>query len=279
MAAPVALPAAVRYWDLDGNIAGAGGASPSGIWDATVANWNQNANGNSAANTFTNGDDVYFSAGTNATGSYTVTLNGTQSVSSLNIEEGSPAFTGGTVNFSDATPAFVIASGATLNWGSTLLTATGNGSINLSGAGVLNFTQNLSFGGTLNFGGGTLRLSDATLNVTTLNITANSVIDFAGSASTLNVTNFNISAGVTLSIGSWTRSSDFFFVNNWAGATRNASGAPMNQIVFANWTGADTRWYSNNEVAPVPEPSTFAFIASGLALPFLARRPRRRALG
>lgn len=268
--------AATRYWDIDGSVVGAGGATPSGIWSSSSLTWNQNGNGNSSFNTFGSGDDAIFSAGTDATGAYTVTVSGTQNVSSITIQEGAPEFTGGTINFSDATPAFTINTGITLNWGSTAITATGNGAVNVSGGGVLNFTQDLGFSGTMNLGGGTLRLTDADLTLGTLNITANSVIEFAGSASSLNVSTLNISAGVTVTINGWTENVDYFYAQNWTGATREAGGAPMNRIVFAGWTGADTRWRSfDNQISVVPEPGmTGLFTLGSLTLCFANRRRR-----
>jgi hypothetical protein len=275
--------AAARYWDIDGPTAGPGGVSPSGIWSETAdQNWNQNLNGNSGFNTFGADNDAVFSAGATATGAYTVTISGTfgqiPNVSSITIEEGTPTFTGGTINFSDATPDLIINSGRTLNWGSTAITATGNGAVNLSGGGILNFTQDLSFSGTLNFGGGTLRLTDADLTLGTLNVTANSVIEFAGSASSLNLTNLSVSPGVTLTINQWVANTDYFYTQNWAGAAQDVSGSPMNRVVFASWTGADTRWYSADEqIAPIPEPARAGFwMIGGLAvLGGVARRRRR----
>ena len=203
------------YWDLNGATAGAG-ATPNGTWDTTSNNWNTRANGTVGTGTFTSGNNAIFSAGNTANGNYTVTVAGTENVSGITIKNGTPTFTGGTVNFSTATPNLVINAGRTLNWGSTGLTSSTN-ILNKSGTGILNFTQNLSFAGTVNFSGGTLRLTTADLTLGSLNVTGNTTIDFAGTVSSLNLTNLTISAGVTLTITNWTNATDYFFTTNWTG--------------------------------------------------------------
>ena len=90
----VAIP--TLSWDIDGNTAGAGGATPDGAWNATTANWNANYLGTGDAATWTNGMAAAFAAGTDATGAYTVTVDGTQDIGSLAFEEGEVTLTGGT---------------------------------------------------------------------------------------------------------------------------------------------------------------------------------------
>lgn len=519
------------YWDINGNASGAGGGTaPAGTWSTSVANWNTTSGGGSGGtiSSWVNGRDAVFSAGTNATGSFTVTVSGTVGVSSINVGEGTINFTGGTINFSDASPDFTVGTGLTATVGSVIsgsngLTKAGSGTLTLSGAntfsgnttinagalvaanntalgtstfgntiasggalhlqggitlnegsfsvagtGVSNtgalrnltgnnaltaaltltgnttiasdagtltlsgqvnlgstaglnaltvtgagnttftgsihdtgsitktgtgtltfsgstgntfsgglninsgtvimaktggtyaagggninvgdgvgtagsavlqynasnqlpnyttlltvnsdgklalngFAQTLdkiagtgqidlgtggylgvglnsgssTFGGsltgtgtveklgagtltitsdisnsnaTLALSGGTLQLSNADLVLGTLNVTANSIIDFAGTASTLNLTNLSIAAGVTLTILNWQAAVDFFASTNWTGAIHGVAGSsPMNQIIFSGFSGNDTRWLTgSNEITPyVPEPSTY----------------------
>src|SRR5882672_376770 len=59
------------YWDTNGATAGSSGAN--GTW-GTSNFWSTNSAGTAATAGFTSGRDAVFSAGTNATGSYTVTI-------------------------------------------------------------------------------------------------------------------------------------------------------------------------------------------------------------
>ena len=74
--ASISAQAAVRYWDLNGSAAGAGSTAPSGTWDTASANWNDAADGTGTATNFAAGDIAVFSAGGDATGSYTITGTG-----------------------------------------------------------------------------------------------------------------------------------------------------------------------------------------------------------
>src|SRR3954471_3711515 len=96
------LRAAV-FWDIDTtNKVGSGGATPSGIWSAIKADWNANADGIGIPTIWTPGETAIFAAGTDATGSYTVTVSGSQSLSGLTVEEGTVTQSGGTLNFGSA---------------------------------------------------------------------------------------------------------------------------------------------------------------------------------
>src|SRR5881227_2278189 len=98
-AMPATAPATTKYWDINGATAGAGGATPAGTWDTTTTNWSTDPNGALAATTWAANDSARFSAGAYATGSYTVTVSGNQSVTQLGVEEGNITFTGGTLTF------------------------------------------------------------------------------------------------------------------------------------------------------------------------------------
>jgi len=129
--------AAVKYWDIDGTTPGAGGATPSGTWDTgTTANWTQDPTGTSAAETWAANDSAVFSAGTDAVGSFTVTVSGTPAATGITFEEGVPTLSGGTIAMS-ATPFPMVANGNGVI-GSILsgteLTKTGTGTLTLNGA-------------------------------------------------------------------------------------------------------------------------------------------------
>lgn len=277
------------YWDTNGKSAGAGGTAPAGTW--TTSNSNKNWN-TTAAGTTTNpqawsaGADAVFSAGTDATGAYTVTVSGTQDVSSITVQEGSPSLDTGTINFSDASPDIAVVSGSTLTFGTALTSSTNSLTLgNASFTGTTVFSANTNLTGTVTLGGGTLRLADTSYNFGTLNVTGNSTIDFAG-ATTLTLSSLTISSGVTLTIQNWTRASDFFFTTNWSGVTKdifdNAGALPVSQVVFSGFGANQTGWDSyDNQIRPnVPEPSTYGALLLGALTGFFAwrrlvRRPAR----
>ena len=87
-------PAATKYWDIDGTTPGAGGDAPAGTWNTGGnANWTSSSAGTTAPTTWADGDDAVFSAGTNATNIFTITLDNTasppvQNAGNLTVEEG-----------------------------------------------------------------------------------------------------------------------------------------------------------------------------------------------
>jgi hypothetical protein len=279
------LDAAVLYWDNNSFVTGAG-TTPTAVWSTSgFANrkWSTSANGTSGTANFTSGSDAVFSAGTDATGAYTVTVSGTQNVSSITVQDGTPTFSAGTVNFNDATPDLIINSGRTLTFNSAL-TSSSSGGLRLSGGGTLSLGSTTSLTGTLDLGvsgtaGTTLRLNGVNLTVGTLNITSDSTIDFSGTAATLSVTNLSISAGVTLTIQNWASATDYFYATNWSGATLDLMGsAPMNQVIFNGFTANETGWDSwDKRIRPnVPEPSTYGAILLGSLTGFALWRRRHR---
>jgi autotransporter-associated beta strand protein len=85
------------YWDTNGTTPGSGGPSPSGTWGTGNLNWNTDPTGGSGGSftdTTTISTPVTFSAGTDATGNYTVTLSGNQSAAAVAITYGTVALTG-----------------------------------------------------------------------------------------------------------------------------------------------------------------------------------------
>lgn len=288
---PVSLAAqSTLYWDTNGKTAGAGGPSPSGTWSTSNSQkeWSSNSGGTVNPKAWTAGSSANFSAGTDATGAYTVTVNGTQDVTNITVDEGALTLDSGTINFNGASSNFIVnsTSAVTVNSdisGSIGLTKSGSGTLVFDSsdksytgtttvsAGILQLNFNQSFD-TVTLGGGTLLLSSVSTSITTLNVTANSIIDFGGAIAALNLTNLSVSSGVTLSIINWTVASDFFSTNAWAGATQdlpnNGNTAPLNRVVFAGFGADKTGWDSyDNQIRPnVPEPSTYgALLISILA--------------
>jgi fibronectin-binding autotransporter adhesin len=86
-----------RYWDINGATAGAGGATPAGTWNAVDPNWNSDYSGGAAGSVtaWSAGSVACFGAGTDATGTYTVTVDGTRDIRGLNFQDGTVTLTGG----------------------------------------------------------------------------------------------------------------------------------------------------------------------------------------
>jgi autotransporter-associated beta strand protein len=90
------------YWDPNGATTGAG-STPSGTWDTNSLNWSTNSAGASLTGTWSGGGAI-FSAGSDATGSYTINVSGTQTVTNLWVKNGTVTFTGGQLNFTGTGP-------------------------------------------------------------------------------------------------------------------------------------------------------------------------------
>src|SRR5437016_540559 len=87
--------AATYYWDTNGATLGTG-TNPNGVWDIGSSFWNFDRDGSVSAPTVTTSalDDLIFSAGSDATGAYTVTVSGTQEAKSLTFEDGTATLSG-----------------------------------------------------------------------------------------------------------------------------------------------------------------------------------------
>jgi fibronectin-binding autotransporter adhesin len=109
----------VRYWDIDGPTPGAGGTTPSGTWSSAAANWSPNAAGDAATEAWISGTAAgdgrvaFLSAGSDATGSFTVTIDGTNFASGMVVNQG-------TVNLSGAGVVGIGSGTVTVRQGTTL---------------------------------------------------------------------------------------------------------------------------------------------------------------
>ena len=152
------LRAQTLYWDINGNATTGTGATPAGTWSTGTGSWNTNSagTGGSIVN-WTNWSNAVFSAGTNGTGTYTVTVSGTVGIAGLTVQEGSPTFTGGTIQFS-GTPDFNIGTGltATIN---SVLDDQYYGGFNKTGAGNLVLGGTNTYQGPVTVSAGTLTLN------------------------------------------------------------------------------------------------------------------------
>ena len=91
------LHAANRYWDSNGDTAGAG-ATPAGTWGSDSF-WNTlDGTGTGVFSTAVGtGNVALFSAGTDAVNAYTVTVSGTQAAQGVGIQDGTVTLSGGVI--------------------------------------------------------------------------------------------------------------------------------------------------------------------------------------
>src|SRR5215218_1841184 len=83
--------AASFYWDIDTTaVIGSGGATPSGTWNATNLTWNDLPDGSNLPGSWTPDGIAVFSADADATGAYSVAVEGVQSVGGLSFKDGAP---------------------------------------------------------------------------------------------------------------------------------------------------------------------------------------------
>lgn len=133
-------PGTAYFWDLNGATAGAGGPAPSGLWNGSAQIWNTDFYGGSGSftNQTTLNDDLFFAAGSDAAGSYTVDLaGGTRDARTLTFKDGSASLSNGTVNLA-ATGVLAVNAGqavirAKMSGAGTSLTKTGPGVLSISG--------------------------------------------------------------------------------------------------------------------------------------------------
>ena len=152
------------YWDLNGSDPGSGGSTPSGVWNATNAYFNPLDDGTGTPIAWTPGGKATFSAGDDANGTYTITVDGTQDIGGLTFLNGDVTLTPGaagvlrmtsdtTVNV-DAGLTTTIATQITDDGTAWELTKAGTGTLVISGSGTLGSGGNLTVsGGAIDMGG------------------------------------------------------------------------------------------------------------------------------
>ena len=164
------------WWDDNGNAAGTT-ATPNGIW-GTSAFWSSSSTGTATPTnaTTTALDTLNFSADTTATGSYGITVNGTQNARKLLIQEGTVTFSGGTI---------ALGAGSFSSTGVTVLTGAGDATISsdLSIAGATTF--DIGVGRTLTLNTGTFTRSvGAALNLLSTGTVTSTMMGLSGNNAT-----------------------------------------------------------------------------------------------
>lgn len=127
---PSLLAQSTVFWDVNGITAGgSAGTTADGVWGSSANNWG-NASGNVATAAWVSGNHANFSAGTGVTGASLVTLDGTQTLGNLTVDEGSVTLSGGSLNFGTGARTLIVAPSALLTVNSDIAA---NGSLSLRG--------------------------------------------------------------------------------------------------------------------------------------------------
>ena len=197
------------FWDpINGSAAGTGTTTPNGTWSTAVAAWNDASDGTGTVSAWggTNRAAV-FSAGTDATGSYTVTVSGTVKAGSITFEEGAVTLAG------TATPSLTISGGVTINSGINGTTTFGSTLGNVVLGGDQSWANNSSQAFNINSG----VVADTATRTLTLNGSGPGGSTFSGvlgnGSGTLNLT-VNTTGGATTLSGA----------NTYTGATTVNAG-------------------------------------------------------
>lgn len=225
----------VVYWDTNGATSGSsGGTTAGGTWNQnSTANWTINSGGTAATATWqtrSGGSGIAtFSAGSNATGTYTVTVSGTiTGVRGLEFEEGTVTLSGGTITLGATSTVDTNANSATI--GSVI--AGNNFGLTKSGVGTLTLSGANTYSGATTINGGILAVS------TLANGGANSGIGRSSSGAANLVLN-----GGTLRYTGATTSTNRQFTLGVGGGSLDASGSGT--VTFSS-TGGVTNTGAGN---------------------------------
>ena len=241
---PAQATAAPLYWDGNGDTPGAG-TTPNGTWGGATPSsfWTSDSTGSVATGAYVSGSDVVFSAGADATGSYTVTLGASQTAGSLSFEEGNAILAGGpnlTLNGSgnvavatgltvsmnqvvtSGSTAFVKLGAGTLEFGSVAA-----GSINITAAPALTVSDG-TFKITRDAAGGT---SSAIANAATVLINGGT-FDTNGRTETVGtvtlasgtVTNTDVNNNVDLPLAGWVTAGTYNLQNGTMNVRMTGTG-------------------------------------------------------
>lgn len=216
------------YWDTNGVTSGAGGPSPSGAWNGTNPFWNPSADGSGtpiAAPSIT--DDLTFCAGSDATGSYTVTLAGSPRANSLIFKDGSAILSGVALTLSSSASISNVVNAtisSVVTGAVTSLVKSGNGTLTLSGANTYAGATTVNGGKlVLNSGAGSYVYNGGVISINNGSIlqVTGSRYDFTGKSFV-----FDATGGNTLDT-----SSGLNFVSWAPGNTFMTSGGARNSII------------------------------------------------
>lgn len=128
---PSSASGGTLYWDVNGATAGSGNAG--GSWDSGT-NWTSDAAGGSSTTGWVNGESAVFSAGTDGTGAWTATIDGSISTPSILFKENAArTISGGTINIGGGTINTAAASTGNVSTISSVLAGSGGLTIAANG--------------------------------------------------------------------------------------------------------------------------------------------------
>jgi autotransporter-associated beta strand protein len=160
------------FWDADGAVAGAGGATPTGVW-GTDGYWGASPLGDAVTGAWTPGEGATFAAGTDAIGDYAITVAGTQSTRALSIEEGQVTFSGSAIELSGTAPRVRVLAGRSV----IESVIEGSGGLRKIGGGMLALTGVNTFTGPVSVGAGGIEIgADTALGAVGNGITLNGTL-------------------------------------------------------------------------------------------------------
>jgi autotransporter-associated beta strand protein len=264
------LPLTILYWDMNGTTAGAGGATPAGTWNAANTYWNAASDGTGTGTVvWAAGQRAVFAAGSDATGIYTVSVDGTHDISGLGFEEGTVTLdtaTGGQLRLVKNADVDV-ASGLTATVRTSITEDATPRSLTKKGAGTLVLSGAGSYTGTTTVQNGTLRLgadnvlpnaSAVTVRGDAAGVTA--ALDLAGYSDTIGSLTLGGStptsaAAVTTGVGTLTLGGNVAY-----DSTNKPLGATISGKVDL---GAATRTVTVNDSATAANDLTVSAAISG----------------
>jgi autotransporter-associated beta strand protein len=246
------------YWDGNGAASGAG-AAPAGTWGASP-NWSLSASGTSPTAAY-NGDldtAVFFSAGADATGNFTVTVLGNQSAGSLSFQEGAVALAGGQVTLGSGEIDVATAASASIE-----SVIGGTAGLHKSGAGTLTLGAIHTYSGQTTVNAGRLVLAGNLTNSSLISVSGGTLELAAGGGGNRVIKTGAVIVGgtgkidltdnkliVSAPVGTW---------NNGASAYTGVTGlvdAGRGGASNAQWDGngivtSDTRAVNNNDLVSI----------------------------
>jgi autotransporter-associated beta strand protein len=146
------------WWDSNGSTSGAG--STPGTW-GTDAFWSTSSDGDVGTGAWIDGRTAAFAAGTDASGSYTVGVNGTLNVGGVTFEEGNVTVSGGTaLQLAESSSSLFAASGASGTVATVISEEAAERSIIKDGQGVITLSGANTISGPTTVIQGTLVLNN-----------------------------------------------------------------------------------------------------------------------